>query len=638
MCGVSGFVGPRDLSRQLAASICCLEHRGPDGMAVWNAESNRCGLGHTRLTILDLSTASSQPFVDSSGRYSMVFNGEIYNYLELRAELAASWKFNTSGDTEVLLAAFCRWGEQCVEHLNGMFAFAVWDEAEQSLFAARDRLGEKPFYYSYDAGLGEFVFASEIHALGPYGVDLSIRPDRIVSYLTASTTSNLDGFETTPVWGAVQLLPGSVLSIKLDRNGRSSVPRLRRYWAVEDLVREAPRAVTMEVAAAEFFTLFEDSVRLRLRADVPIGTSLSGGLDSSGVLAMMRRLLPSGALQTFTGRFEDPAFDEGPQAAGMAQFVGATAAERFVTPAGFLNDAATFYRAADLPVGGLSQYAQFKVFEMASQHGVKVLLDGQGSDEVFCGYGHSTHVAHLESLVAHGHIAAARKELATLRSSVPGTFGWKPLPKVLLAAVLPRGLQLRHIRDLLVGESRSILETQSNPAQLCAMRGRSALRGLAADLTGRTMLQSLLRYGDRLSMRHGLEVRLPFCDHRLVEFGFGLPADLLVGGGTNKRVVRSALSSIVPEAVVKRNKRGFNPPAQSWLLGPLRSWAAEMVHSSAFVATMVNVAEFDRLLSKGPDLTSRQFDIVWRVVNVAAWDMYRTPTQVSLSPCDVGHG
>lgn len=582
MCGIAGIVGQRTVRAEaVEAMIARLEHRGPDGDGLWRSDDGRAVIGHRRLKILDLTDAADQPMADGAGRAVLTFNGEIYNFRELRARLAAEGEsFRSTGDTEVLFSAYLRWGEAALSELNGMFAFAILDVRRRKLFCARDRFGEKPFYFA--AGDGFFAFASELKAiLAIDGIDGAPDVARALAFL-ASGRRGLDDARETAFRGVRQLLPGECLTVDLDTLKVAT----RRYWSP----RPDPDASRLpeDAAIARMRDLLTDSVSLRLRSDVPLGSCLSGGLDSGSIVCLARRLIGRDTpYHVFTGRFPDSAADEGEYAAVVAEATGATVHECRPTPEDLLERLEGFAWMNELPVASASQYAQWCVFESARAAGVTVLLDGQGGDEILGGY-EQYFGPYLKSLRARGDGALAAREAQAIRARYP-----LALPTVAerIKRALPRGLR-RALADrsgagsdfafgLSDGMRAAADAIVAAPSAVDPGFGPLA-RALAEDST-EAHLPTLLRYGDRNSMAHSREVRLPFCDHRIAEFALGLPPAYLMGGAETKRLLRRAMAGILPDPVRTRwNKQGFVPPQANWFRGALGPHARDLVRDRGF--------------------------------------------------------
>ena len=596
MCGIFGVWnldgGPVDVGSVVRATTA-LRHRGPDddGFLLADTRSGAAelcsgpdtvsalelpraetlagrrfdlALGFRRLAILDTSAAGHQPMAGTDRAHWVVFNGEIYNYVELREELRSlGHAFRTGTDTEVILAAYREWGRDLLARLNGMFALAIWDARERRLFVARDRFGEKPLHYAYAPGKF-FAFASEIKALHAARLfEHRVHEETFQRYRQFSQT---DVGEQT-FYEHVLRLP-QAHSLTVSAGGLSK----RRYWDLDPRARVEPAPEARH--AERFRELFFESVRLRLRSDVPVGSSLSGGLDSSTVVATMDRLLPEGSVQkTFSARFDDPARDEGKW---IDLVIRATRAEPHqVWPTGermFEELDQLFYHQEE-PFGSASMYAQWCVMRLARERGVTVLLDGQGADETLGGY-HPYFQILADDLFRRLKLPA----YVSLRSRYRATHGRALDPAAATARrSVPQGLK-RPLKALLrrgAGNGHGGVEpcVPEYPREFAKV---SALRKILWWHTTRQGLAELLRYADRNSMAHSREVRLPFLDHRLVEFIFGLPDDMIIRGAWTKWVLRRAFEGVVPDAILKRvDKLGYEPPQERWLGG--RAWKDVML-------------------------------------------------------------
>jgi asparagine synthase (glutamine-hydrolysing) len=587
MCGIVGVMrldGPIDLD-SVERGRDSLRHRGPDGPGLWTTCVQQHGrpltvaLAHQRLSILDLSERGDQPLLihpdgevrparprdSSEAAYVISFNGEIYNFVELRAELQGlGHRFRSTGDTEVLLRAYAEWGESCLDRLNGMFAFAIWDHAQSALVCARDRFGEKPFHWTLDPTLQTLAFASEIKALVAAGFAWPELDERAVYRYLRYREQN--GVEQT-VWRDVRrLAPGHVLVARVRANGLHVTTRA--YWRP----RAEPDFSGTEADATQAFReLFRDSVAIRLRSDVSVGTSLSGGLDSSSVLCQIHELQATAGQHAFTARMDDPSMDEG-------RFVKAVLARTGVKGHDVMS------RATDLidhfdhlcahqeePFASTSILASYLVHRLAAEHAVVVMLDGQGADEYLAGYAHYPAVR-LTALARSGRVGAWWRERRALKE-------WRGVDPVPPRAALRLWLGRRAAWTAIavdddVGAHFLTADTHARwgdegPRTIDA--GSDPLRArLVADLT-MGHLQELLRYADRNSMAWSREVRLPFLDHRLVELCLSLPTEYLLRGGESKRILRRAMRRVVPDEILdRRDKVGFVVPWADWWHGHLR--------------------------------------------------------------------
>ena len=564
MCGIAGILStsfetiPEVHLKKMTRAIA---HRGPDGEGVWSNKQSNILFGHRRLSIIDLSTAAAQP-MHYLNRYTIVHNGEIYNYIEIRELLEANgYFFNSKSDTEVILAAYDFWKEDCLKHFDGMFAFAVWDEKEQQLFAARDRFGEKPFYY-YESERYLF-FASEMKALWAIGVEKAIEEKMLLNYLTLGHVQNSADKEQTFFKDIYSLPPAHFFLYK----PQSQKLVIKKYWRVDKEIRVD---ISPDDAIEKFNLLFTSSVNKRLRSDVAVGTSLSGGLDSSSILTTMQELkFKPREIKTFSAVF--PGFEKD-ESSYINLLTGKLNLRNFKTQPsanGLIKDFETLCYHQEEPFQSSSIYAQFKVFDLAKQQQVKVLLDGQGADETLAGY-HKYIQWFLQEVLSRHKLGAAQKEKRALQKNhIP--FSWNL--KNYFAAFLPMhaAMQLEK-REYL----KTIHQPDINPEFVKSQRGKewegihkpivTKLNDILHFNTFEAGLEELLRYADRNSMAHGREVRLPFLDHKLVEFIFSLPSNLKIHDGWTKWLLRKAMDKKMPDEIVwRKDKVGYEPPQQLWM-------------------------------------------------------------------------
>ena len=578
MCGIAGIAALRPVNRQaVAAMTSLLAHRGPDGDGLWSSADGHIVFGHRRLAVIDVSEAGRQPMTDGADEIAITFNGEIYNYVELAAELRARGAvFRTGTDTEVILEAWRAWGEGCVSHFNGMFAFALHDARTGTVFCARDRFGEKPFYFA--GGDGFVAFASEYKALFALA-PLAVSPDmgRIVSFLAGGTASPDFGPET-PFAGISQLCPGECLTL----DAKTLEIRRRVYWMPP--TETAGAKIEFDDAVAEFRRLLTDSVRLRLRSDVPLGSCLSGGLDSGSIYGLVRDIVGDEVpYNVFTGRFPGSAADEGAFADEIAKRGNAVRHQVAPDPDRLASEIGEFLWHNELPVDSASQYAQWCVFRLAAEAGVTVLLDGQGSDEVLGGY-EQYFAAYLASRAVAG--ADTASEEAAIRARYPAALSMRD------QAWKRRGpFGLRKAAARMLGRGSDFLFGVGSGLAREAARDVPGSLSLSAALRRDShggFLTTLLRYGDRNSMAHSREVRLPFCDHRILEFALSLPPEHLMGDAQTKRLLREAMRGVLPEAIRTRwNKQGFVPPIADWLDRGLIDAVSKRIEAPAFRADPV---------------------------------------------------
>ncbi len=564
MCGVAGLIGSGNSEALVRKMIGTIAHRGPDGSGVWVDKTNVGNgviLGHRRLSILDLTEAGAQPMADSTGQFVITYNGEIYNYLEVKAELVKTGVvFRSHSDTEVILEAYKRWGTACLDRFNGMFAFALYDKPRGKLFCSRDRYGEKPFLFSFGKGL--FAFASEYKALLQHpDIPLDYDEWRLIR-AAHNPSTGLDADRQTVFNAVQQLLPGEAMEVDV----HSLEHRIWRYWQIKP--GELREGADEKEVFGEFRELLTDSVRLRMRSDVPVGSCLSGGLDSSAIVCIARRLLGDDApYNTFTGSFPGTSADEWHYAKQIVDTTGVISHVVEPTVDRFMEDLPEFIWHNELPVSSSSQFAQWGVFRLAKQRGITVLLDGQGADEGLGGY-EQIFAHYVKALQERGETERLHRELPQIRERYP--LALNP-PARAMRDRLP--FRFRHWlsnrfnlgSSLLYGLQPGVASRIGHENMLTRKSGFNALTSsLEQESFGRG-LTTLLRYGDRNSMAFSREVRLPFCDHRIAEFVFSLPPHMLMGEVQTKRLLRESMKDVLPEKIRTRwNKQGFRPPQDLW--------------------------------------------------------------------------
>ncbi len=615
MCGIAGLIARRPVNRHAVKAMTDhLAHRGPDGEGLWASEDGCVVLGHRRLAIIDPTPAGNQPMLDPTGRLVLTFNGEIYNYVELMARLKGEGReFFSASDSEVLMAAYQVWGEAGLSELNGMFAFAMYDAAEGRLFCARDRFGEKPFLYVETPDF--FAFASEYKALLALAeVGGAVDENRLLTFMH-QPRRGLDDDRDTMFGDIKQLLPGEFLSV----DTKSLDVRIGSYWtpAADDSYDN----INEEDAVARFKELLSDSVKIRMRSDVPVGSCLSGGLDSGSIVCLNRQQLGEGpSYHVFTGRFPGTSSDEWSFAEKVIAATDVTGHVTEPSPDDMLAELPAFVWHNELPVGSTSQYAQWCVFRLAAENGVTVLLDGQGADEMLGGY-EQYFGAYLQARAARGE--AASGEEAAIRERYPAALlsagqAWTSrLPQAVrhrVANWFGRG------SDFLFGLT-SDAASGIDAASPAGRGGPDALKFSLMDDTFHAHLPTLLRYGDRNSMAHSREVRLPFCDHRIAELVLSLPPHFLMGNAQTKRLLRQAMDGVLPDAVRLRwNKQGFLPPQENWLSGPLSEWLRDTLTSEAFrTRGYWNVSWWRRALDRFDGGESHLAWSLWKPAMAEAW-------------------
>lgn len=604
MCGIAGIASLVDAPvaeprRKLRTMGELITHRGPDGEGNWIGPSRKVGLTHRRLAIIDLSAAAAQPMAADNG-CCITYNGEIYNYVELRTALSSSWKFRSHSDTETILAAYERWGDCCVDHLRGMFAFGLWDERRRRLYCARDRFGIKPFYYAIIDGL--FAFASEAKALLPLLPEIETDPAALAEYLTFQYTIG----DHTLFKGIRQLLPGHALSVE------DGEIRTWRYW---DVRYEIDYDHSPKYFQTRLVELMADSLKLHLRSDVPVGSYMSGGIDSS-LIAILAAESDPGNRRAFHGKFtERPGYDESRYALLAAQRAGSDLHVIDIGSGDFKDHIRDVIYHLDFPVAGPGSFAQYMVSRLASQH-LKVVLGGQGGDEIFGGYARYL-LAYFEQCIKAA-LDGTYKDgnfVVTIESIVPNLGllrEYKPLMKEFWREGLFDSLDERYFR--LIDRSTDMAE-EIEWGELDKSRVFDDFRAIfnnganvrkeayfdkMTHFDFKCLLPALLHVEDRMSMAHGLESRVPFLDHPLVEFAATVPADLKFQGGNMKHLLKTSFAGSLPEAIVtRRDKMGFPVPLKEWFGGELSEMTREIFTTPAaqnrpFMNTKAVLANFDK--------------------------------------------
>jgi asparagine synthase (glutamine-hydrolysing) len=596
MCGITGFwttkahIALCETAREMALAI---RHRGPDDCGEWADTAAGLALAHRRLSILDLSPQGHQPMLSSSGRYVIVFNGEVYNYAELRKDLPEqSWKGHS--DTEVMLAAFEQWGiERSVQRFVGMFAFALWDRQEGNLYLVRDRLGIKPLYYG--STNGTFLFGSELKALRAHP-HFEAEIDR--GALALLMRHNYIPHPYSIYEGVKKLPPGTIL--KIDSPQQISEPVA--FWSAREVAEQgsrSPVAADPQAATEQLEELLHDAVRLRMLADVPLGAFLSGGVDSSTVVALMQSLTAK-PIRTFSIGFEESGYNEAPYAAAVAKHLGTDHTELYLSPAetqAVIPQLPYFY---DEPFSDSSQIPTFLVSRLARKS-VTVALSGDGGDELFAGYPRYALAAKMASSLRMIPLFARKAAAQALR--LLSAESWDRVFRC-AAPVIPKGLlarrpgeQIHRLANLLKVNSSdlvylSMLSHWDSPSKLVpsAVEHRTALtdpdrQASLQDPISRMMFTDLISYlpddiltkVDRASMAVSLEARVPILDHRVVEFAWKLPMSLRARDGKEKWLLRQVLYKFVPPELIERPKMGFGIPIGVWLRDSLREWAEELL-------------------------------------------------------------
>jgi asparagine synthase (glutamine-hydrolysing) len=624
MCGIAGIwnrSGELVSPRQLAPFTDSMAHRGPDGRGLWFSPKGNLGLGHRRLSILDLSPDGAQPMATADGRYVISYNGEIFNFLEIRRELESlGCRFRSQSDTEVILQAFAIWGHDCVYRFNGMWAFTLWDERKQELWLCRDRFGVKPLFYSLVGGT--LAFASELKAFASLpGFPLSIDAASLASQLNAPHEREL--FSTSLLENVSNLRAGSWLRV-----GRRGTPRPHRWWrTTEHLDRDVPS--THEDRVEKFRALFDDASRLRMRSDVPVGAALSGGLDSSSVVSTMSHLTKSGAGheragawgKAFVASSPGTSQDETHYALELARSLGIEAVVEEIRPEAVVTNVQRMlwdFEGSEQLFGSV-----WLLYRRMRAEGIVVTLDGHGGDELLGGY-LNRYREHVESSIR------------------PSEVRTRPYPRPSWFDRLPRHRHCDWWRfddetpfDI-ASERQSpwmrlrapTVDYSDYQRELHHLREWHPLdRQLYVDFHMVTQPKSLRNF-DRLAMAHGVESRAPFLDYRLAAYVFALPHSEKIRQGYTKVLLRDAMKGRMPDSIrLRKSKLGFEDPWYPWLTGPLRPLVLDTVRSAGFLASEVwdgkRISKLAELCLNGNDGEKERrgrLARVWRCVQAYLWE------------------
>ena len=530
MCGISGIVGRGWKPPQLEAMVASQHHRGPDMEGRYFDPNGLAALALNRLSILDLSDAGRQPMTDAESGLTIALNGEIYNFLELRQELR-DYPYHSQTDTEVVLAAYKKWGEACLDRFIGMFAFLIWDERKQCLFAARDRFGVKPLQYYYRAG-EPMLFASEIETLFAGGAPRRVKPSTWATYLV----DGLHDHSEETFWEDIYSLPpGHSLTWEAGK------VRVKTWYDLAEHVGPEFDSRSLGSVQEEYLAIMKDSVKLRFRSDVPVGINVSGGLDSSVLVGLVQAVHgPESNIEAFTYTTGNPDYDELPWVRKMLEGTQHPCIVYQLKPEEVPALAESVQRHQSEPFGGMPTLAYARLFDQARADGVTVVMDGQGMDEQWAGY---------------DYYAACTN--GSPASPIQGTKQRTTRPECLL-------LDFRNL-------AKPFTAPQPFP---------DALRNRQYADTRYTKMPKALRFNDRISMRSSIELREPFLDHRLFELAFRQPRERKIENGTRKKLLREVARRLVTASVVEAPKRPVQTPQREWLRGALRGWAGECIETA----------------------------------------------------------
>lgn len=625
MCGIAGaigFGGRRISPVAVQRMVTCIGHRGPDGQGSWHDASGSVALAHTRLAILDTTPLGRQPMTSANGRYVIVYNGEIYNFLEIAGELKrAGYELRTHSDTEVILAAYEAWGGEMLHKFNGMWALAIFDAEKEELFLSRDRYGVKPLYYYSDSEC--FVFASEIKAI-QNAIPERVQPN--TEFLNSLVRYELGAYGSGGSYlrQVTSLSPGANISVL---NGNVAEARWYRLPPVE-----VPKRFESQVE--QMRALLIDACQLRLRSDVPVATCLSGGVDSGSIVSILGREHPDRnsrsshfSHRSFTAAFPGTELDESQDARLVADVAGMQF-DSYVITAPAPADIEAAMNACDGPMPALSFYPIWKLYRHIKDSGITVTIDGQGADEMLGGYylgypalrgaWQTRNVAWMRDVAnTYGALHVNGKEW--IRNDLAA---WRRNTGAEIDQALKRPLKRMLAGMSLYDAARLVPRPKDSPYPWVSEEFSTQHNELTTALLKQFFfnpLPFLLHQYDRCSMASGVECRMPFMDYRIVEFVFSLPLSSKIGGGYTKRVLREAMKGLLPDAVrTKRIKTGFNAPFDSWMKGPLRPWLVDQVSSRSFTensffdgkSTAATVREYPDSINEND---------IWAKVHIAWW-------------------
>lgn len=594
MCGIAGILSssPSLVNRHVLQKMGdSLAHRGPDCEGFWINKNNKVGFAHRRLAIIDLSAEAAQP-MHLHQRYSIVFNGEIYNYIELGRQLTSLGHIlKTNSDTEIILGAYAQWGQSCVDYFDGMFAFAIWDQEKKQLFCARDRFGEKPFYYFRDKDL--FIFGSEMKALWAAGVDKNIDNKMMLNYISLGHVQN-PADKSQTFYKNIYALPPSTTMMFHEGSG---AVELNTYFKIK---KDVIKPIKHQHALSIFGELMQTSIKRRMRSDVAVGSSLSGGLDSSSIAYFMQKIGGGGQgdFKTFSAIFPDFERNEEQYVDGVVKKLELINFKVETSASDLADSLSNLAWHQEEPFGSSSIFAQYKVFELAKAHGIKVLLDGQGADEMLAGYNRYIPLL-LQQKIARFKFQEVKKHLEKLESHrMPVKWGIRNY----VAAYFPS-----HVSMLL--ERKEYRQTMHNPdlnPELISHVAGSHWEGIHKPIVRKlndilhfnTMemgLEEMLRFADRSSMACGVEVRMPFLNAELMKFVFSLPDHYKISRGYTKFILRRLMKGKLPNNIVWRtDKVGFEPPQKMWMASEAMQAVLHDAKSTLIDARILKAKVLDR--------------------------------------------
>ncbi|WP_127579930.1 asparagine synthase (glutamine-hydrolyzing) [Paenibacillus koleovorans] len=624
MCGIVGFIQYNNsfdrerAIKEIQSMSKRILHRGPDHGGYWFDEENGVVFGHRRLSIVDLSAHGEQPMISSTGRYVISFNGEIYNHTDIKKQLLseAFLTFRGYSDTEILLAAIERWGiKAALEQAVGMFAIAVWDRRDHKLTLTRDRLGEKPLYYGFNKG--NFFFSSELKAMiGHSDFVPTVNRNAVAQFIQhnyiPSPHSILEGIQ--------KLMPGTMLELIVPTKEFAT----RSYWSISDLATKEAIEIGEEEAINHLEQLVDKSIGQQMLADVPLGAFLSGGIDSSTVVASMQKQSKR-SIKTFSIGFDEEAYNEAHHAKNVAAYLNTVHTEFYVTAKDALNVIPELQTIYDEPFADVSQIPTILLSRLSKQH-VTVTLSGDGGDELFGGYSRYTNVIRIWGQMSKLPNIIRTPLSSFLKSSSPMIWGDKS--KILLLAELLKSKSMEHMYLKYISHTSSMgqLVLQPSQAGIESLLSSSPLSYL--DDLHKMIYMDTISYLpddvlvklDRASMSTSLESRIPLLDHRIVEFAWSIPTSLKINHGESKYILKKLLKKSLPQQLVDRPKMGFGVPISKWLRGPLKWWADALlddnkIRKQGYLSPLL----VRKLWSEHADGKKDWGYVLWNILMFQAW-------------------
>ena len=562
MCGIAGILGKNAKSNVIDDMLMVQHHRGPDYKGKWL--ENGVALGHNRLSIIDLSNSANQPFFDKTKRYAIVFNGEIYNYIELRKKLRSSYKFQTNSDTEVLLAAFIFWGKDCLKHLNGMFSFAIYDSKSKSLFAARDRFGVKPFFYHKSDN--SFYFSSEIKAIHAAGIKKKPNEEIWASYFAYGTY----GMPNETFWEGIYQLPGGhYLELK------NKTISITKWYVFEEEVKKFDGKIPFDEVKEKYAALLKNSIELRFRADVSVGFNISGGLDSSTLLVYVNQMEGKENINAYTFYCGHRDYDELFWVKEMINTTQNPLNKVLLTVDHFKKEIDFLTHIQDEPCGGIPTIAYSKIFKEARKDNVIVLLDGQGMDEQWAGYDYYL-----------------KKNNQLIQGMKGSPFKKNVLSEEFLSKAQKPSYPTPFQNELLNKQYRDLFYTK---------------------------IPRALRFNDRVSMAYSTELREPFLDYRLVEYAFAQPYEYKIKNGIQKYLLRELVSEYLDDSITNSPKRPLQTPQREWLGNELSEYVESKIENlkNSDFSLWFNIDELSNEWQKYKDGDNDSSFHIWQWISLS---------------------